>query len=286
MRGEPAGTPPLPVLPEPLVPVRFLRRRNRFAVEVEPEPGASPLLLHLANSGRMTELLVAGAEGMAHLRPRAGAGPGRRTAGSLVLIRHGDRWVGVDAALPNRLFRAALEAGLLEPFAGWRLLRAEPPLGAGRADFLLAGPRGETATVETKSCNRVEEATGAALFPDAPTARGRRHLEDLAGVARQGGRAAVVWFVQRDDARLLRPFAEVDPGFARAVARAAAAGVELLAYRCRLEPAGVTVLGPVPVEVEEAPGAPREEAAGEVPTGAPPLTGAPGPGPVRASPGE
>ncbi|MDI3299529.1 MAG: DNA/RNA nuclease SfsA, partial [Bacillota bacterium] len=222
-----------------LVPVRFLGRRNRFAVEAERD--GRPLLLHLPNSGRMTELLLPGAEGLAHLRPAA------RTAGRLVLIRHGDRWVGVDAGLPNRLFAAALAAGLLPPFAGWRVARAEPALGAGRADFLVEGPGGERGYVETKSSNRVDG--GVALFPDAPTARGRRHLAELAEVARAGGRAAVVWFIQRDDARLLRPFAEVDPEFAAAVREARAAGVELHAYRCRFEPEGVTLLGPVPVEL-------------------------------------
>lgn len=217
---------------------------------MEAEYRGEPLLLHLPNSGRMSELLRPGAEALAWLRPAGAAGG--RTAGRLVLVRHGERWVGVDAGLPNRLFAAALAGGRLEPFAGWRVVRAEPPLGAGRADFLVEGPGGARGVVETKSCNRVDE--GVALFPDAPTARGRRHLEELAEAVRGGSRAALVWFIQRDDARLLRPFAGLDPAFAEAARRAAAAGVELYAWRCRLEPEGVTLLGPVPVELPPAAG--------------------------------
>ncbi|MBX5465259.1 MAG: sugar fermentation stimulation protein SfsA, partial [Clostridia bacterium] len=139
--ASPAGgssSEPLPLLPAPLVPVRLGGRRNRFAVEAEYR--GEPLLLHLPNSGRMSELLRPGAEALAWLRPAGAAGG--RTAGRLVLVRHGERWVGVDAGLPNRLFAAALAGGRLAPFAGWRVVRAEPPLGAGRADFLLEGPGG------------------------------------------------------------------------------------------------------------------------------------------------
>ncbi|HEY8394650.1 MAG TPA: DNA/RNA nuclease SfsA [Thermaerobacter sp.] len=253
-------------LPGPLAPVRLRRRLNRFAVEVEAAwPGAAagrPLVLHLPNSGRMEELLQAGTEGRARLIPQ----PGRRTAGELLLVRYAGRWVSVDARMPNRLFAACLEAASLPPFAGYQRWQSEVRWGAGRIDFLLrrgvspeashpdpAGDgRPDLCLVETKSCNLVED--GVALFPDAPTLRGARHLEELRQAVTEGHRAAVVWFVQRDDASVLRPHRRADPAFARALAEAVAAGVEAYAYRCLVTPAAIDVLEPIPVEAASLPG--------------------------------
>ncbi|MBX6378181.1 MAG: DNA/RNA nuclease SfsA [Clostridia bacterium] len=121
--------------------------------------------------------------------------------------------------------------------------------GGVRLDFLLM-PADEgvdpPCLVETKSCNLVEE--GVALFPDAPTLRGTRHLRELTRAVVAGCRAAVVWFVQRDDARVLRPHRGADPAFAEALATAVRAGVEPYAYRCRVTPTAVTVLDAIPVE--------------------------------------
>jgi sugar fermentation stimulation protein A len=193
------------------VAVRLLRRVNRFAVEAFCPVRGATLRLHLPNSGRMQELLVPGAGGLAALR----ADEGRDTAGTLLLVRHRRRWVGVDAHLPNRLLRAAVLARALEPFAGYTACRPEVPLAGERLDFLLSGPAG-SCLVEVKSCNRVDGRV--ALFPDAPTARGTRHLGLLARVREAGGRAAV-------------------------------AGVEFYAYCCRVRPQAVAVARAVPVEL-------------------------------------
>lgn len=236
-------------LPPDLVPVELAERVNRFAVRARAQAGGAPLYLHLANSGRMRELLLPGALGLADLR----AAPGRRTDGSLLLVRGAGRWVGLDAHLPNRLFAAALAAGELAPFRGAVSWRAEVPaadpraasdsrVGGSRIDFLVGD-----CLVEVKSCNRVDG--GIALFPDAPTARGARHLRLLAAAVAAGRRAAVVWFVQRDDATRLVPWAEADPDFAAAAREAAAAGVEFHAYRCAVSPEAVAIAEAIPVEV-------------------------------------
>lgn len=230
-------------LPRPLVPVIFVRRLNRFAAEVRSARDGRRLRVHLPNSGRMEELLRPGAEARVHPRDPARG----RTAGTLLLVRYRGRWVGVDSRLPNRLFEAGLACRALAPFGrvtGWR---REVALGAGRVDFVLDDARGRR-LVEVKSCNKVER--GIALFPDAPTTRGARHLRTLARAARRGARAAVVWFVQRSDAFCLRPDRAADPEFAEAAARAAAAGVKLYAYACRVGPRAVAALRPIPVEVE------------------------------------
>lgn len=238
--------------------------------------GRNPVALHLPNSGRMTELLETGTLGLAQItvdlcrlkdgsRPGAGAdgrladdtarraeanvrragGNVRRTAGTLLLVRYAGRWVSVDARMPNRLFARCLEKDCLPPFRGYTSWRPEVRWGHSRVDFLLEAPGRPPCLVETKSCNLVED--GLALFPDAPTVRGTRHLLELAEAVQQGLRAAVVWFVQRDDADALAPHRVADPDFAQALARARAAGVEAYAYRCRVEPEGITVLDEIPV---------------------------------------
>lgn len=229
--------------PGPLVPARLLARVNRFAVLARLDGGRRPVLVHLPNSGRMTELLTPGAPAWVRV---AGTAAGT-TQGTLLLVRHGRRWVGVDAHVPNRVVEAALRRGGLGPIAGVRGWRREVALGDERLDFLVetvAGPW----LVEAKSCHHVVD--GAALFPDAPTLRGARHLRLLARAAAAGRPAAVVWIVQRSDARLLRPHATVDPGLAAAARRAARAGVRLLAYACGVSPRGLAVLREIPVAHE------------------------------------
>lgn len=230
--------------PQPLTPVRVVRRLNRFVVEALPAGGGcgTALRLHLPNSGRIQELLVPGAEGRARLWP----GEDRRTAGERLLVRYAGHWVSVDARMPNRLFDACLEPGALPAFAGAMSWRREVRWGAGRIDFRVDMPGGSPPwLVETKSCNLVED--GVALFPDAPTERGARHLRDLAEAVAGGYRAAVVWFVQRHDAHRLEPHRRADPDFARALAEAVSAGVEAQAYRCLVTEAAIRVVDPIPV---------------------------------------
>lgn len=235
----------------PLTPGRFLRRLNRFAALVE--VGGRRVLAHVANSGRLRELFVPGARVFLKARARAG----RRCPFDLALVRAGGTLVSADARLPNALLAEALRAGRILPLRGWGLARAEVRHGRSRLDFVLEGPRGRS-LVETKSVTLVER--GVALFPDAPTSRGRRHVEALARALRRGpppsGRArrktigaAVVFVVQRGDAARFRPNVAADPAFAHALARAAAAGVRVLAYRCRVSRRSIRLADPIGVEL-------------------------------------
>ncbi|WP_243028079.1 DNA/RNA nuclease SfsA [Thermus albus] len=201
---------PLP----PLKPCRFIRRKNRFLVEADVGP------LHLPNSGRMTELLLPGTPCFYHPRPTL------KTVGRMVLVESQGVLVGVDASLANRLLELLLKEGFFGSLAD---LRKEVRFGGERLDF-SAWIGDKEALLEAKNCNRVEE--GLALFPDAPTPRGARHLRLLAAFARGGGLAYAVWMVQHP---LAQAFA-LDPedGFLyRAAREAEEAGVRLLAFRVR-----------------------------------------------------
>lgn len=211
----------------PLVLARLIRRFKRFCLEAEGPDGT--FVAHTNNTGTMLGLLRPGAT----VALSVSANPRRRLAHTLEMLQvpdfRGPFWVGVNTLTPNRLFRQAFAAGALPEFAGYDRLRPEPAFAGGRLDFALWGPAG-TCAVECKNVTLVED--GAAVFPDAPTARGRKHLEELIRRQRRGeGRSALFFLVQRPDGDCFAPADVVDPLYAERFAEALEAGVTIAAYR-------------------------------------------------------
>ncbi|MDQ7030718.1 MAG: DNA/RNA nuclease SfsA [Ardenticatenia bacterium] len=161
-----------------------------------------------------------------------------------MLVRVGGRWVSLDARLPPVLFVEALREGRLAEFLLPASAHREVRAHHCRLDVRLEGPTGRC-WVQTKSVTLVEERT--ALFPDAVTVRGRHHVEVLQHMVARGERAALVFVVQRDDAIDFRPHERSDPAFCRAVRQAAAAGVGVYAYTCRVTEAHIAIAGAIPV---------------------------------------
>lgn len=230
--------------PDTLERAAFLRRENRFRAVVDLE--GRPLAVHVPNSGRLTELLTPGAAVWIRRHDRPDE---RKTAADLALAEFAGALVSVDARLPNKLLAEALRGKLLAPFAMYDAAQAEVVAGHSRLDFRLtaADPEaGEPCWVETKSVTLVEQAV--ALFPDAPTERGLRHVRELVGLRRSGaGRAAVVFVIQRGDAAALTPHPTAHPAFAAGLREARRAGVELYAWRCAVDLAGISLSDPVEV---------------------------------------
>ncbi len=216
-----------------------MARDNRFRATVDVAGRLTPV--HVPNSGRMRELLVPGAE----VRLAPAAAPGRRTAFDLALVRGPGGWVSVDARLPPRLLAEWLRSGGGGVLAGWLPLDAEVALGDSRIDLVL-GRGDDRCWVETKSVTLVRE--GVALFPDAPTERGRRHLSALAALAKSGRRAAVVFVAQRADATRFRPNDETDPAFGAALRDARQRGVMVVCCACRVGEESIAVIGEIPVD--------------------------------------
>ncbi len=217
-----------------------MRRDNRFRVTVE--VAGEAVAVHLPNPGRLTELLIPG-------RPCWLAefnDPRRRTPFDLKLVKLADGLVSVDARLPNSLFVEALTAGLLHPFQCYPRFEREVRLGESRLDFRLNGPAG-ACWVEVKSVTLVEN--GVARFPDAPTARGARHLKELSVVTGRGERAAVVFVVQRSDARIFAPHDRVDPVFGVALREAARVGVGVYVWACEVDEQMIEITRQVPVDL-------------------------------------
>jgi sugar fermentation stimulation protein A len=216
----------------PLVEARFMERPNRFLLVCCPPDGGEVFEAHMADPGRLKELLIPGRR--VWLRPAA-PGPTRRTRWTAVLVESpdGGGLVSVDTTLPNRLIRAALEQRALPEFAEWTLQRGEVVLGGSRIDFVLVREDGRRMALEVKSVTLVED--GVARFPDAVTARGARHVRELSRVAAQPDwDAAILFVLQRPDASRIEAAASIDPAFAAALADAAAAGVRILGRRCNV----------------------------------------------------
>jgi sugar fermentation stimulation protein A len=208
----------------PLVSGRFVRRDNRFRATVS--VAGREVWAHVPNSGRLGELFRPGR--LLWLSPAGD--PARKTAYDLRLVDYQGTLVSIDARLPNHLLAEAIAAGAL-PDLDYPDIRPEVTHGDSRLDFRLSGPRG-VCWLETKSVTLVED--GLAQFPDAPTARGRKHLQELVQLRALGQRAVIAFIIQRPDAVRFAPHFQADPLFATALQEAAAAGVEIRAFTCRV----------------------------------------------------
>ncbi len=211
-----------------------------------------------AQSGEDRMLALSSLRNSASLRLRVESAASmrspRKTAYTLRLVAHpvDGTLISLDTALPNMLVWAALQARRLPPFAALTELRREVNLPAApgadhrsRCDFAGREPDGHRCWIEVKSVSLVED--GVALFPDAVTARGRRHLLELAERAQQGERAAAVFIVQRPDARQVRAHQGADPAFAVALSAAASAGVELHAWTTTITLTGAALDQAIPM---------------------------------------
>lgn len=202
-------------------PAWLISRPNRFLGVVDLE--GEHVEAFIPNPGRMHELMVPGTQ--VYLIPKEGEH--RKTSYDLTLVEYEGTLVSIDSRLPNYMLREAIDAGLDE-FAGFKVERAEPTFHDSRLDLKLTDGKTQV-LIEAKSCTLVEG--GIALFPDAPTKRGARHMNTLIK-ALNHGRAAVCFVIQRNDAWEWRPNQKMDPEFAGAIKNAVESGVEAYAYTC------------------------------------------------------
>ena len=221
-----------------VVPARFLDRPNRFVAHVL--LGQETVTCHVKNTGRCRELLVPGAT----VYLERGTNPNRRTAWDLITADKGGKLINMDAQAPNRVFGEWARAGRFIP--GLTLLRPETTFGGSRFDFYWEAP-GRRGFVEVKGVTLEED--GVVRFPDAPTLRGVKHLEELVRARRAGYEAAVCFVIQMEDVIRFQPNDRTHPAFGQALRAAAAAGVEVLALDCRVAPDRLELNRPVPVEL-------------------------------------
>ena len=225
-------------LGEDLVEGVFLERVNRFLARVEVD--GREVGVHVANSGRMKELFVPGWRVL--VRPVTGQN--RKTKFDLVLVDMGHALASVDARMPNALVAESVLNGHLPQFNGYSEVRREVTFGDSRLDLMLGSPNGKC-YVEVKSVTLVERGVG--LFPDAPTARGSKHLHTLKTVLEAGHRAAVFFVIQRPDAVAFATSDLSDPVLAAALRSAMAVGVEAYAYICEVTERNIRLDQSIPI---------------------------------------
>ena len=225
--------------PLPLRRATLLTRYKRFLSDHRFEDG-STVTAHVANPGAMTGLVDEGLE--TWLSPAAN--PKRKLPFSWEMVRIGQGLVGVNTGWPNRLAADAIEAGAIPPLAGYDTIRREVAYGTrSRVDLLLEAEDRPPCYVEVKNVHL--KRGPAAEFPDSVTARGTKHLRELAAVAQGGARAVMLYIVQREDCDSFTLAADIDPAYAAAFAEARTSGVEALAYACRLSTEGIAVDRPL-----------------------------------------
>ncbi len=232
-------------------PARFLSRPNRFIAQVELDGRVETV--HVKNTGRCRELLLPGCT----VYLEGSANPARKTRYDLVAVekvRPGlpPLFINMDAQAPNKVFAQWMEAGHGEALGLPRptLLRPEKTWGHSRFDFyweLSEAGCDRQGFVEVKGCTL--EENGLALFPDAPTQRGVKHLRELIACRAAGYEAAVCVVIQMTGMTAFSPNDRTHPEFGAALREAAAAGVKVLAVECAAEPRSLTMTSPVPVDL-------------------------------------
>ncbi|NIQ01419.1 MAG: DNA/RNA nuclease SfsA [Nitrospinaceae bacterium] len=227
-------------LGERIVDGVFLERPNRYLARVKIE--GRTVSAHVPDPGRLPGLMIP----QRRVRLIHNPGAKRKTDYTLALVRHGRIWVSVYPVFANRLVGEALENRNLAGVAGYASFASEVQAGHSRFDFQLTF--GKTLLwMEVKSVSLVERSVGK--FPDAPTERGRRHVEELTRLRRKGERAAVVFVSQRSDTRSITSNDAIDPGFGERLREARKAGVELYGFNCRVAASSVSLNRPIPVEL-------------------------------------
>ena len=215
---------------------RFLRRPNRFLAHVELD--GEEVVCHVKNTGRCRELLVPGAT----VWLEESDNPKRKTRFDLIGVDKGERPINMDSQAPNRVFGEWAGAGGFRP--GLTLLRPETTFGHSRFDFYWESSE-QRGFVEVKGVTLEED--GVVLFPDAPTQRGVKHLEELMAAKAAGYEATVCFVVQMSGVQCFRPNDRTHPEFGEALRRAVQAGVEVLAVDCTVERDRLEIRQPVPI---------------------------------------
>ena len=227
----------------------FLSRPNRFLARVL--LNGNEAVCHVKNTGRLGELLIPGVPAAVQFHPDAMA-QGRKTEYSLIAVKketaQGPQWVNIDSQAPNQTAWEWLTAGEGLPFCPRPdHVKREVRYGDSRLDFCLETPRGPH-WVEVKGVTL--ENDGLARFPDAPTERGVKHLQELRHMAESGLTATLFFVVQMAGIRSVSPNDETHPAFGDALRQAARAGVQILAYDCAVTPDSIRIGSPVPVRWE------------------------------------
>ena len=233
--------------PAPLVEGRLLRRYKRFLADVELASGAT-VTAACPNTGSMLGCCEPGSR----VWLSESDSPTRKYRHTWELVEAGEAGrevlVGINTGLPNRLVAEAIEAGVIGELSGYAAIRREVPFGEERSriDLLLESPGREPCYVEVKNVTAAVSGS-VALFPDAVSERGTKHLRELMRLRARGSRPVLVFCVQRGDVDEVRPADAIDPVYGKTLREAVAAGVEVMAWRAKVTRRAIAIDAPLAV---------------------------------------
>ncbi|MGE0054895.1 MAG: DNA/RNA nuclease SfsA [Hyphomicrobium sp.] len=237
--------------PSPLHRGKLIKRYKRFLADVMLDDGTT-VTASCPNTGAMLGLTAPGSTvWLSHSEKTS-----RKYAHTLEMVEanlgSSPTLVGINTGHPNAIVSAAITSGLIPEVSGYQSLRREVRYGINsRVDILLEDPAKGLCYVEVKNVHLMREP-GLAEFPDSKTERGAKHLAELSNVVAEGHRAVMVYLIQRADAESFSLARDIDTAYAQAAARASAAGVEMLAYRCKLSPQDIVLDSPIPLREPKA----------------------------------
>jgi len=226
----------------PLVPARLLRRYKRFLTDISLEDGQE-VTAHCPNPGSMMGLSEPGTR--MFVEPNSDPRKKLKYAWRLVDHQNG-HLTGIDTGAANKIVKEALDARKIALFKPYKTLRAEVKYGTkSRVDFMLTEAGRKDLYLEVKSVTLMRKQ-GVAEFPDSVTARGLKHLQELARVVQMGHRGVLLFLIQRSDCHICEIARDIDPAYAEGLEEAVARGVEILCMACHLSEDEIEIDKPVP----------------------------------------
>lgn len=229
--------------PAELKKMTFVERPNRFILHCLNEETNQLERVHLADPGRLMELLIEGVT--IYVLPSMN--PNRKTKWTAVYVESNGILVSINTTYPNKLVESILKKAIIEELSVYRWVKSEYTYGSSRWDFLLEDGEKNQLLLEVKSVTLAKDGIG--MFPDAITKRGSKHVQELTAIAKEGTfKTAILFVVQRGDVEIVTGAAEIDPVFAKNLEEAAKAVVQLLSYTCVLTEQGIGWGNAIPVD--------------------------------------
>ncbi len=229
-------------LPAPLLPGILIRRYKRFLADIQLSTGEI-ITAHCPNSGSLKGCNDPGNPVLVS----ESHNPKRKLKYTWELVKVNQVWVGINTIYPNKLVKEGILSGTVPELQGYDHIRGEVPLGEhSRMDFLLESST-QRCWIEVKNVTLVEG--NRALFPDAVTLRGQKHLRELMAVKKRGDRAVIFFVIQRADGEVFAPADEIDPQYGQLLREAHQAGVEVLPYLAHVTPEAITLSHRIPFEL-------------------------------------
>lgn len=224
-----------------IVKAEFIRRPNRFQAYVK--LNGSEIMVHVPNTGRCKEILTPGS--IIFLREETGIN--RKTKYDLIMAYKGDKLINIDSQIPNKVVEEALNSGKIKYFKEYNKIEREKTFINSRFDFKLSRNESKKCFIEVKGVTL--EKNGIAMFPDAPTERGRKHLLELIEVRQSDINAAIIFLIQMEEVKCFRPYDEMDKKFGEALRCAKENHVQIIAYDCELGENFITLKDEIEVQL-------------------------------------